>query len=218
MDEKLLLARGLARMEIFLPETAREALLRFLEELRHWNRRLNLTAITDPEEAVEKHLLDSLTLLPLLRGSERLLDLGSGAGFPGIPLKIALPALRVCSVDAVAKKVDFQRHIIRRLGLSEIEVRQGRAEVLGEKEGYSETFEVVVSRAFSSLAAFVRLALPYLAPKGRIMAMKGAEGERELELAVGELDALGLFCLEARALQLPFSGAKRTLIVLAKGE
>jgi 16S rRNA (guanine527-N7)-methyltransferase len=218
MNEDHLLAIGLARMEISLPEQVRETLLRFLHELGRWNRRLNLTAITDPEEAVEKHLLDSLTLLPILRGGERLLDMGSGAGFPGIPLKIVLPGLRVCSVDAVAKKVDFQRHIIRLLGLAGFEPRHGRAEVLGEKEEFSKAFDVVVSRAFSSLTAFAKLALPWLAPNGRIVAMKGAEGESELEAAGEELEQMGLRCLDARRLQLPFSRAKRMLIVLAKGE
>jgi 16S rRNA (guanine527-N7)-methyltransferase len=214
LREEKLLARELESLDLHLPTETLEALLRFLRELQRWNRRFNLTAITDPEEAIEKHLVDSLTLMLLLRGDEKLLDIGSGAGLPGIPLKIALPGLNVRSRDAVGKKIDFQRHIIRLLGLEGIEARQGRIEVLEGKSEFSEDCEVVVSRAFSSLSAFARLALPFMAEGGRMVAMKGAGGEKELELAGPELETLGLRCLETRRLRLPASGAKRILIVL----
>jgi len=208
-----LLERQLAQMNIGLSRQTVDALVTFLDELLRWNRRINLTAITDPRAAVEKHLTDSLTLLPLLRGEERVLDLGSGGGFPCIPLKIALPGLRVFSVDAVQKKIVFQRHAVRLLGLDRFEAFHGRAEDLPQLPGCAAGFDVVLSRAFTSLASFAALARPCMAPGGRLVAMKGADGERELTEAREQLEALGLLCREVRRLRLPDSGAERTLLV-----
>lgn len=216
MEPKALLAGQLRQLSLPVPAEASEPLLRLLDELLRWNRTHNLTAITDPAEGVEKHLVDSLTLLPLLCGNERLLDLGSGGGFPGLPLKVARPDLRVVSVDAVAKKIAFQRHAVRLLGLCGFEPLHERAEALPRREGFAGGFDVVVSRAFTALPAFARLALPCLAPEGRIIAMKGAEGEAELAQAQPALAALGLACTDLRRLTLPASGAARTLIVLRR--
>lgn len=216
MDRSETLARQLAHMGIPLAAEKFEPLLWFLDELRRWNRRVNLTAITDPVEGVEKHLADSLTLCPLLDGRERMLDLGSGGGFPGIPLKIAMPGLQVVSVDAVQKKIAFQRHAARHLGFGDFQALHLRAEQLPEMEGYAGSFDVIVSRAFTSLSAFVALALPCLAPGGRVIAMKGAEGERELQDAQKDLERMGVVCSEVRRLHLPVTGAVRTLIVLRR--
>lgn len=216
MEPKELLAGLLRQLCLEVPAVASEPLLRLLNELLRWNRTHNLTAITDPAEGVEKHLVDSLTLLPLLEGGERLLDLGSGGGFPGLPLKVARPDLRVVSVDAVAKKIAFQRHAVRLLGLCGFEPLHERAEALPRRPGFAGGFDVVVSRAFTALDAFARLALPCLAPEGRIIAMKGAEGEAELAQAQPALAALGLACTDLRRLTLPASGAGRTLIVLRR--
>jgi len=216
MDERKRLDAQLLRLGLAVEDAARDKLLLLLDELLRWNRTHNLTAITDRADAVEKHLVDSLSLLPLLDGDERLLDLGSGGGFPGLPLKIARPALRVVSVDAVAKKVAFQRHAVRRLGLTGFEPLHERAEALPQRPGFAAGFDVVVSRAFTALPAFAALALPCLAPAGRIVAMKGAEGEEELAAAEPALAALGLVCSECRRLQLPAGGGRRTLLVLRR--
>lgn len=209
-----LLNDQLAQMDIRLSAGMSDRLVSYLEELLHWNRRINLTAIKDPEVAIEKHLVDSLVLVPLLKGDERVLDLGSGGGFPGIPLKIALPSLRVFSVDAVQKKITFQRHVVRLLALDHFEAHHGRAEDLPQVLGAE--YDVVVSRAFTSLLSFVKLAKPCLSPGGRIVAMKGAEGERELAEAQHRIEGLGLICREVRRLRLPSSGAERTLLIFTK--
>jgi 16S rRNA (guanine527-N7)-methyltransferase len=210
------LAGQLRDLSLEVSADATEKLLRLLDELLRWNRTHNLTAINDPVEGIEKHLVDSLTPLPLLTGNERLLDLGSGGGFPGLPLKIARPGLSILSVDSVAKKINFQRHAARLLGLRGFEPLHARAESLPESPGYADGFDVVVSRAFASLPVFAALALPCLQPRGRILAMKGAEGERELAEAESELAALGVFCTELRQLRLPASGALRSLLVLQR--
>ena len=120
------------------------------QELLRWNRTHNLTAITDPIEVCEKHLADSLTLLPLLGNARRLLDLGSGAGFPALPVKIVCPDLEVVSVDAVGKKVAFQRHVARTLKLSGFTAVHGRAEDLPGTPPCGSGFDLVTARALGS--------------------------------------------------------------------
>jgi 16S rRNA (guanine527-N7)-methyltransferase len=212
-----LLRRLLGELGLEVPETAEPDLLVLRDELLRWNRRINLTAIRDPREALEKHLVDSLTLCPLLHGRERLLDLGSGGGFPGLPLQIARPGLQVVSVDSVRKKIAFQRHMARTLSLEHFVAWPGRAETVPDQPGWKNTFEVVVSRAFTDLPTFAALALPCLAPGGRIVAMKGPEGHSELQAAREGLERLGVFCREVRSLVLPASGARRCLVVLRAG-
>lgn len=217
MDAATDLALLLNQFGLALPAPTVTALETFLAELLRWNRKVNLTSITDPAEAREKHLLDSLSLLPLLRGDERLLDIGSGGGFPCIPLKLAAPGLQVVSVDAVQKKIAFQRHVVRQLGLQGFVAEHLRVEQLPAHPLGEGGFNLVVSRAFASLDQFAALALPCLAPGGRIIAMKGVEGEGELQRSSEALARLGLVCHELRSLQLPRSGSRRSLIVLTRG-
>lgn len=207
----LLQDQGLA-----LPPAAELALETFLAELLRWNQKVNLTSITNLSEAREKHLLDSLTLLPLLQGDERVLDVGSGGGFPGIPLKLAAPGLHLLSIDAVQKKIAFQRHVARLLGLQGFSAEHLRVEQMPQHPLARGGFAVVVSRAFASLEQFATLALPCLAPGGRIVAMKGAEAEAELQQSSAALARLGLRCSELRHLRLPLSGSQRSLIVLTR--
>jgi 16S rRNA (guanine527-N7)-methyltransferase len=182
------------------------------EELVRWNRQSNLTAITNPDDIIIKHFIDSLTLAPLLSGQERLLDVGSGAGFPAIPLKIALPELKVVTVDAVQKKIFFQRHMIRTLGLTGITAQHDRIENIMPQ--HNEGFDVIVSRAFTALADFVKLVTPLLSPMGRIIAMKGKEGRAE----AAQLDfaALGVLLIDINELSLPMGAGERSLIVMKK--
>lgn len=207
----LLQSQGLA-----LAAATETALETFLAELLRWNQKVNLTSITNPQEAREKHLLDSLTLLPLLQGDERLLDVGSGGGFPCIPLKLAAPGLQVLSIDAVQKKIAFQRHAARLLGLRGFAAEHLRVEQVPSHPLGSGGFALVVSRAFAALDQFAALALPCLAPGGRIVAMKGAEAEVELQQSSAALTRLGLRCSDLQTLRLPLSGSQRSLIVLTR--
>lgn len=211
-------ARCLSDLLVPLGLAVDAAMLERLEwlaaELLRWNRSHNLTAITDPAEMREKHLVDSLTLLPLIGASRRLLDLGSGAGFPALPLKIVCPPLDVVSVDAVGKKIAFQRHVARTLKLSGFTAVHGRAEDLPGTPLCGAGFELVTARALGSLPLLARLAAPCLAAGGRLIAMKGGEGEAELAAAKQELSALGFACTARHALRLPVSGAERCLLVL----
>ena len=210
------LADLLAPLGVILESDVLARLERLGQELLHWNRTHNLTAITEPSEIREKHLADSLTLLPLLGTAARLLDLGSGAGFPALPMKIVCPALEVVSVDAVAKKIAFQRHVARTLHLTGFTAVHGRAEDLPGSPCCGAGFDLVTARALGSLPLLARLAAPCLAPGGRLIAMKGAEGEAELTAARAELAALGFACTAQHRVRLPMSGAERCLLVLVK--
>lgn len=188
----------------------------YLEEMLRWNRSINLTAIKQPEEALEKHLVDSLTLLPLMQGSERVLDMGSGAGLPGIPLKISLPALRVLSVDSVHKKIVFQQHIARHLGLQDFEARSCRIQSLLMDVDSVQSFDVVTARALTHLSQLIEMAEPFLAHGGRLLAMKGPEGDKELDESALVLEKCGFEIASVLRMKLPVSQAERTLITLKR--
>jgi 16S rRNA (guanine527-N7)-methyltransferase len=211
------LATLLAAQGVYLPEAALQKLLAFLDELHRWNRQINLTAITGRQDAIEKHLLDSLTVLPLLRGDEELLDLGSGAGLPGIPLKLASPQLSIWSVDAVQKKISFQKQVVRLLSLSGFHPTHARVESLAQDDAWLGRFDVVVARAVASLPTLAGWGLPLLRPSGRLIAMKGPEGEAELASVEKELRLSGAQCTDLRRLRLPVSGAERLLLVFTRG-
>lgn len=191
------------------------SLERLVDELLRWNRRRNLTAIVDRNEVLEKHLLDSLTLLPFARSAERLLDIGSGAGFPSLPIKIVCPDLEVVSVDSVGKKIDFQRHVVRALGVQGFRAVHGRIEDLLEDESCCLGFDLVTARALCSLQELVVLAEPFLLPGGHLVAMKGPEGEEEFRAQREQLEQAG-WSLSLTRLKLPVSGASRCLIDMSR--
>lgn len=210
------LRRGLEAHGLSLPEERLERLLLYLDELLRWNRRVNLTSITQAGQAEEKHLIDSLTLLPLLGEGKSLLDIGSGAGLPALPLKIARPELDVVSVDSVQKKILFQRHVARRLGLEGFSAVHGRIENLADSAQLDRLFCLITSRALADLETFLGWAAPFAGAQSRIVAMKGPEGEREWREAHPAIEALNLRLQDLVRLELPFSGSLRTLLIFTK--
>ena len=150
-------------------------------ELMKWNEKTNLTAITDPFEVAIKHFLDSLVPTKIISSNISLLDIGSGGGFPGIPLKICLPSLSVTLIDASRKKVSFLKHVIRVLGLKNIDALHIRAEAFVEKPGIANHFDVIISRAYSSMIRFALTALPFAKDKGKVIAMRGNVSSDDVE-------------------------------------
>jgi 16S rRNA (guanine527-N7)-methyltransferase len=184
----------------------------FATELKKWNLRVNLTAITDDGEIAVKHIADSLFLSRQLDGAERVLDVGSGAGIPAIPLKIAMPGLEMVSVDAVGKKIHFQRHVARLLRLQRFQALHARVESLHATHG--RLFDVITSRAFSDLGLFVRLTAPLLAEGGRLIAMKGPAAGDEMEEAKTALAALRHEVCSLDSYRLPLNSGERCLVVI----
>jgi len=185
------------------------------EELLRWNRSRNLTAITAWDEVVEKHLVDSLLLLPHVPATGRLLDIGSGAGFPSLPLKIVRPDLEVVTVDAVAKTVFFQRRVARTLNLRQYAAVHGRLETCRSEPALAASFDLATARAVASLEHLAKLAGPLLRSGGRLLAMKGPEGPGELD-ACRENLAAGGWRWRSEGSELPITGAARWLLILTK--
>ena len=186
------------------------------KELLEWNRFANLTAITDPKEMAEKHFVDTVPLVPLIPKNALVLDIGSGGGFPGIPLKILRPDLKMCLIDASRKKTNFLKHVIRTLGLKDIEARHIRAEdLVKDLHATADYYSVIVSKAASKLDTLLDQALPLLRSPGMVIAMKAASVEDELKEAKPRITSEALI-LEERAYHLPLLGIERTLIILRK--
>lgn len=169
MNDQSQLVQGLAAMGIHLDAASIARALAHLQLIAKWNRVHNLTAVREPEQMVVVHLLDSLSLLPHLGSAGSVIDVGSGAGFPGIPVAIARPGLRVTLLDSSHKKGTFLEQARTELGLTNVEVVRERVEQFRPEGG----FDVVVSRAFADLADFVTQAQHLVAPGGRLLAMKG---------------------------------------------
>lgn len=184
----------------------------FVGELRRWNRTINLTAIKREDEIAVKHVIDSLVFAGYVSDGERVLDIGSGAGFPAIPLKIVKPSVQITSVDAVGKKISFQRHISRLLKFDGFEALHARVETMNET--HARRFDVIVSRAFSRLEQFVLLAAPLLSECGRMIAMKGPAVAEELEDGEEGLRRLGFEIKAVHPYSLPFNLGERNLIVI----
>lgn len=221
MEEKALekmLVDGAAELGVSLDARGVAAFMTYLRELRAWNKKINLTAIVEPAEIVVRHFLDSLTVCRFLSGAERILDIGSGGGFPGLPIKIAMPATDVVLMDTVTKKVYFIRHMIRTLGLNSVggvEAVAARVEDPSVVKKYGATFDCVVSRAFSELKNFIAVGLPYLKPGGRLIAMKGPAYAVELEAA--NLEGLkGLSVPEVHTVRLPATHFDTVFVVFTK--
>ena len=203
-------ARGLG---IEIDEAVTAAFSIHASELINWNRIINLTAITHPRDIAAKHFLDSLAPADFIPDGARLLDIGSGGGFPGIPLKIFKPSISVLLIDGVRKKVNCLKHVIRTLHLENIEALQIRAESLRQVPRREHSFDVIISRALSDLAPFVNSALPLLADQGKIIAMKGEVDPKELMVLRTDTPA-DRYALEVKNYRLPSIDAPRSLVIL----
>jgi 16S rRNA (guanine527-N7)-methyltransferase len=194
------------------------ALALYERELVDWNTRFNLTAIRDPQEIHIKHFLDSLTCLLAIREPlpGRLIDIGTGAGFPGIPLKILLPKLELTLVESVGKKAAFCRHVVNILDLQKVEVVQERAEVLGQNPDYRERYDWAVARAVAILPVLAEYLLPLVRVGGGMLAMKGESGPAEAHSAEHALRVLGGHLRQLMTITLPGVAEERTLVVIDK--
>jgi 16S rRNA (guanine527-N7)-methyltransferase len=199
------LSDGLVQMGIGLDATQQDRLLAYLRLIEKWNRVHNLTAVREPERMVVHHLLDSLSVLPYIAQAASLLDVGTGAGLPGIPLAIARPDMEVTLLDASHKKATFLRHVKSQLGLHNVHVVCERV----EKWSPAALFDIVVSRAFAELVDFVLQAKHLAAPGGTLVAMKGVHPFEE----IAKLPATHRV-QDVVALRVPTLDAQRHLVLL----
>jgi 16S rRNA (guanine527-N7)-methyltransferase len=214
-ENKDLLVEGANTFGIHLDGKAIESFEVYLKELLKWNQKINLTAIRSEKGIVLKHFLDSLSVYPYIPKTCSLLDIGSGAGFPGIPLKITQPNLEMTLIDSVRKKVDFQRHIIRMLGLKGTEAIHGRVQDKGILQSLGERFDITLSRAFSDLRTLLILGFPFLKKGGRVIAMKGEVDNKDIRLLT-ETEGTRYRLQKTAFLTIPFSSFKRTILLFEK--
>jgi 16S rRNA (guanine527-N7)-methyltransferase len=216
MDELIHSARELFNVHL----TARQvmALINYERELIEWNQKFNLTALRDVASIRTKHFLDSYSCVLAWKGMPplRLVDVGTGAGFPGIPLKIVYPNMRVTLVESVGKKAMFCQHIVSKLGLEEVEVIQARAENLGQDPEHRETYDYAVARAVASLNVLSEYLLPLVRVGGTMLAQKGESGPAEAQSAEKTMKLLGGKLKQLIPVHLPGVADDRYLVLVEK--
>ncbi|MFQ5933473.1 MAG: 16S rRNA (guanine(527)-N(7))-methyltransferase RsmG [Dehalococcoidia bacterium] len=214
------LIRGAKKLGLELDAAQVEQFETFYKVLTEWNTRINLTRIVDREGVQLKHFLDSLTIVKALPHADlsglRILDVGSGAGFPGVPLKILNPQIKLCLLDSVGKRTAFLRHLVDALGLSAVDVVTARAETLAHDPAYRDSFDVVLSRAVAPLAALLELALPFCKIGGRFIAQKDVSYKNEPGDLPRALSLLGGELIEEIPVKLEGLDASRCLVIITK--
>ncbi len=213
------LKRGARGWGLDLTPEQVEAFELYYRELIIWNERVSLTAIANYEEVQVKHFLDSLSCLQVLTSippQARYIDIGAGAGFPGVPLKLVHPQIKLTLLEATGKKARFLEHIVAMLGLREVDIVRGRAEEVGQQPAHRERYEVALARAVAEMPILLEYALPLLTLGGMFVAQKGMEIEDEVEAAQAAMKLLGGQMKEVRAVHLPGLEAPRHLVVVEK--
>ena len=194
----------------------------YYQELIEWNKRFNLTSITDYQEVQVKHFLDSLTVTLSLSKEETsgpyfsIVDIGTGAGFPGIPLKIILPQVKLVLIESVAKKTAFIQHVIQQLALDNVEIVLGRAEDIAHQLLYRQQFALAVSRAVAPLSTMVELSLPLCQIGGKFVAQKKGEISQEINKANKAIDIMGGRLGQTKLIELEELSDERYLVIIDK--
>ena len=187
----------------------------YLVELKGWNQKINLTSLKDDKSIIIDHFIDSLSVVPYLPATGRLLDAGSGAGFPGVPIKIARPEIDITLLESKRKKINFLKQVILLLNLSHTTVLHGRIESFVPGENIP-LFDIIIARAFTRLEPLLKLARPLLQDGGYVIVMKGKEGHHELKKNGHILKSLSMEVVKVVDLQLPESHKKRSVFFIAK--
>lgn len=214
-----ILRSGAANFNLSLTESQLSAFEAYASALIVWNRRVNLTRIVEPDEIAVRHFLDSLAVrvaLPPGSPSFALIDVGSGAGFPGVPLKITCPDIRLTLLEATGKKAAFLQHLIEVLQLTGVTIVAARAEEAGRQPDHREQYDVAVARAVAALPVLAEYTLPLIKVGGRIIAQKGADPAPEVETAAPALATLGGQLDRIVPVTIPSLDAPRHLVVITK--
>lgn len=218
LNREELLKSGAASIGIELNDTQVQQFIKYYEILVEWNSFMNLTGITEYEEVIQKHFVDSLALCKAIdvNSVSSLIDIGTGAGFPGIPLKIAYPHLKITLLDSLQKRIKFLNEVVAQLGLEDVETIHGRAEDFAKPSMKRESYDVCVSRAVANLASLSEYCLPYVSLNGYFVPYKSGKIDEELEESKKAVFLLGGKIEEEVKFDLPDSDISRSLIKIKK--
>ena len=184
--------------------------------LIEWNEKINLTAIIEPKEIILKHFIDSLTILKYIKNNETIIDVGTGAGFPGIPLKIVRDDLKITLADSLNKRINFLNEVISKLDLKNIDAIHTRAEELGKNKKYREKFDIATSRAVANMSTLSEYLIPFIKVEGRCICMKSSDIDIELKNKKNAIKILGCKIESKDKFNLPNSDLGRSVIILRK--
>ena len=223
---KKILIEGSKVLGICFSQIQLELFLKYLDILSRWNKKINLTSIRAPREICIKHFLDSLTSLTIInfcmhqesnkKKETNIIDVGSGAGFPGVPIKIMLPSIKLTLLEAKRKKTVFLAELVKELDLTGIEIVNNRAEVIGKKENFREAFDISISRAVAPLTVLSEYALPLVKRNGWFIALKGKEYSEELKRSTFAIELLGGKLTKIEKIQLPILNQERNIVLINK--
>ena len=193
-----------------------EKFYKYMNLLIEWNEKMNLTAITEPNDIILKHFIDSITINKYIENSVKVVDVGTGAGFPGIPLSIIRPDLQITLVDSLNKRLIFLQEIKKELELKNIDIVHARAEEFGQNKNYRETFDIATSRAVANLSTLSEYLVPLVKIKGKCVCMKASDAEEEIKQAENAVNILGGKIVKVEKFNLPNSDIGRTIIIINK--
>lgn len=203
-------------IQIKFTEEQLQKFYEYMNMLIEWNKKINLTAIIEPKEIILKHFIDSLTILKYVNDNEKMLDVGTGAGFPGIPIKIMNENIEITLLDSLNKRINFLNEAINKLELKNISAIHSRIEDYGKNNKYREKYDIVTSRAVANLATLSEYMLPMLKIKGKSICMKGSDIKEEVKNSKRAIDILGGEIVNIEELVLPKSDNRRNLIIIEK--
>lgn len=218
MDIRELLKKGAMIYGIELNDNQIDQFIKYKELLKEWNEKINLTAITEDSEIIKKHFIDSFSILKsnVIKENSSIIDVGTGAGFPGIPLKIIMPTVKVVLLDSLNKRINFLNEVIKELKLENITTVHGRAEEASKQAGYREQFDISTARAVANMNLLSEYCIPYVKKGGHFVALKGPSGYNEIEEAKKAISILGGKVKEIIETEIADEEIKHNIIVIEK--
>lgn len=214
-----LLKEGLSKINLEISDKQIDQFMRYYELLLEWNSVMNLTAITEFEDVISKHFIDSISITNILNiSNQKIIDIGTGAGFPGIPLKIMFPEIEITLLDSLNKRVNFLNHIIDELSLDKIEAIHGRAEDIAHNEDYRENYDIALSRAVARLPILLEYCIPFVKENGYFISYKSENVDEEIELSKKALETLASEFIDSKKYKLKDSENERYLVMIRKND
>lgn len=215
---KSLLIESAKKIDIILSDEQVNKFYKYMSLLIEWNKKINLTAITEPKDIILKHFIDSMTISKYIKDSDRIIDVGTGAGFPGIPIKIIKEENEIVLLDSLNKRISFLNEVIKELGLNNINCIHSRAEEAGRNKNFREKFDISTSRAVANMSVLSEYLIPFTKMGGKVIFMKGSEIEQELEDSKNAIKLLGGKINKIDNFYLPNSDMQRNVILIDKIE